>query len=112
VHRDAEEKRPNFPTLALHRNFLRELGHTLEPCARVLDFGCGAGDIAEEYCAAGYDASGCVIRVAHESELVRTIDEKTCSLPFADATFEFVFSDQVLEHVQDHARAFVIPESR
>lgn len=92
--------------LELHRNILRELGHTLETGARVLDFGCGAGNMVEEYCAAGYEAFGCDIRVAHESERMRTIDERTCSLPFADATFDFVFSDQVLEHVQDHVRAF------
>src|ERR1700730_784694 len=92
--------------LELHRNILSELGHTLGAGARVLDFGCGAGKMVEEYCAAGYDAFGCDIRVAHESERVRPLDEKTRSLPFADATFDFVFSDQVLEHVQDHAGAF------
>jgi SAM-dependent methyltransferase len=90
----------------LHQNILRELGHTLEPGARVLDFGCGAGNMVEEYCAAGYDASGCDIRVPTETERLRRIDEKTRSLPFADSTFDFVFSDQVLEHVQDHAAAF------
>ena len=72
----------------------------------MLDFGSGAGDMVEEYCAAGYDAFGCDIRVAHESERLRLIDEETRALPFADATFDFVFSDQVLEHVQDHVRAF------
>lgn len=92
--------------LELHRNILNELGHTLGAGARVLDFGCGAGNMVEEYCAAGYDAFGCDIRLAPTSERVRPIDEKTGSLPFADATFDFVFSDQVLEHVQDHVRAF------
>ena len=87
--------------LELHRNILSELDHTLGAGARVLDFGCGAGKMVEEYCAAGYDAFGCDIRVAHESERVRPLDEKTRSLPFADATFDFVFSDQVLEHVDD-----------
>jgi len=92
--------------LALQRNILRELGHKLDPGARVLDFGCGAGDMVEEYCARGFDAFGCDIQVGHESERVRAIDEKTRSLPFADATFDFVFSDQVMEHVQDQAQAF------
>jgi len=92
--------------LKLHRNILLELGHTLGAGARVLDFGCGAGKMVEEYCAAGYDAFGCDIRVVDESERVRRIDDRTRALPFADATFDFVFSDQVMEHVQDHVCAF------
>src|SRR5882762_3131454 len=92
--------------LALHRNVLHELGHTLGPGARVLDFGCGAGNMVEEYCAAGYDAFGCDIRIANETERLRRIGEETRSLPFGDSSFDFVFSDQVLEHVQDHASAF------
>jgi SAM-dependent methyltransferase len=92
--------------LELHRNILGELGHALKPNARVLDFGCGAGEMVEAYCATGYDAFGCDIRVAQESERLRRIDEQTSALPFADSTFDFVFSDQVLEHVQDHKRAF------
>lgn len=90
----------------LHRNILRELGHSLEPGAQILDFGCGAGKMVEQYCKAGYDAFGCDLRVEHESERMRRIDPETSSLPFADNVFDFVFSDQVLEHVRDHARAF------
>jgi SAM-dependent methyltransferase len=92
--------------LQLHQNLLRELGHTLEPGARVLDFGCGAGNMVEEYCAAGYEAFGCDLRLGSESERLRLIDAETHLLPFADNNFDFVFSDQVLEHVQDHALAF------
>ncbi|MCU1266148.1 MAG: hypothetical protein JWM21_2466 [Acidobacteria bacterium] len=92
--------------LELHRNILRELGQVLEPGARVLDFGCGAGNMVDEYCSAGYVAAGCDLLVMEESEHLRRIDEKTLLLPFADDTFDFVFSDQVMEHVQDHHLAF------
>jgi SAM-dependent methyltransferase len=92
--------------LELHQKILRELGHSLEPGAQILDFGCGAGKMVEQYCKAGYNAFGCDLRIEHESERLRRIDPETCSLPFADNVFDFVFSDQVLEHVQDQARAF------
>lgn len=90
----------------LHRNILSELGHSLESGAQILDFGCGAGNMVEEYCQAGYNAFGCDIRIEHESERVRQIEQETYRIPFENDRFDFVFSDQVLEHVQDHARAF------
>jgi len=92
--------------LELHRNILRELGHVLKPGASVLDFGCGAGSMVDEYCSAGYDAFGCDIRLPEVSERLRPISSQDCSLPFPDESFDFVFSDQVMEHVQDHSRAF------
>src|SRR2546427_925979 len=92
--------------LELHRKILRELGHSLEPGAQILDFGCGAGRMVEQYCKAGYNAFGCDLRIEHESERIRRIDPETRSVPFGDSSFDFVFSDQVLEHVQDHTRAF------
>jgi SAM-dependent methyltransferase len=91
---------------SLHQNILSELGHTLKPGACVLDFGCGAGNMVEEYASAGYDAFGCDIRLRTNSDRVRLIDKDTPVLPFADNTFDFVYSDQVLEHAQDHAWTF------
>lgn len=90
----------------LHRDILRELGHELAPGARILDYGCGSGDMVDEYLAAGYDAFGCDIRLDGESERLRPINASDGSIPFADASFDFVYSDQVMEHVQDHDRAF------
>jgi SAM-dependent methyltransferase len=90
----------------LHQSILRELGRALPGGAKVLDFGCGAGEMVAEYRKRGYDALGCDTRVMDESETLRLIDRETYRIPFPDDSFDFVFSDQVLEHVQDHVRAF------
>lgn len=90
----------------LHRNILHELGHTLEKGAGILDYGCGSGDMVDEYCAAGFDAFGCDINLAVETARLRSIAKDDGSIPFPDGWFDFVFSDQVMEHVQDHERAF------
>jgi SAM-dependent methyltransferase len=91
---------------ALHQNILRELGHELEPGCRVLDFGCGPGNMVQQYLASGCDAYGCDPRLETETERLRRIDARNGLLPFPDDTFDFVFSDQVMEHVQDHSVAF------
>ena len=92
--------------LDLHRKILGELGHPLEPGASVLDYGCGAGNMVDEYRTAGYNAYGCDIRLESVSEHLRPISPQDGSIPFPDASFDFVFSDQVMEHVQDHRKAF------
>ena len=91
--------------LRLHGNILRELGHSLEEMKTILDFGCGAGEMVNEYRKHGYEAFGCDIQLEGENEFLRLI-ETPYRVPFADNTFDFVFSGQVLEHVQDHAAAF------
>ena len=89
----------------LHQNILCELGHALKPGACVLDYGCGKGGMVEEYCGAGFDAFGCDISLESGTERLWRI-ESNGSIPYADGTFDFVFSDQVMEHVQDHEVAF------
>lgn len=92
--------------LELHRKILYELGVILKDKARVLDYGCGAGEMVAEYRAAGFDAYGCDIDLANESDRLRSINLANGALPFPDAWFDFVYSDQVMEHVQDHETAF------
>lgn len=92
--------------LELHRKILSELGYSLKSRAHVLDFGCGAGKMVAEYRRRGYEAFGCDLQVTKQSENVRAVDPGTFRLPFADESFDFVFSDQVLEHVQNYAVTF------
>lgn len=103
-----------------HRRMLGDLGHVLPPGAAVLDFGCGTGHRVYQYRKAGYRAFGADFDPRWEeaerrctAEGLAEGDEQVCRelqrepyrLPFADATFDFVFSEQVFEHVRDYATA-------
>jgi SAM-dependent methyltransferase len=90
---------------------LTDSGHPVPARGRVLDFGCGNGDLVHLFGGLGYDAFGCDMQFKegpHVAELtasdhLRLIRETPYSLPFPDAYFDAVFSAQVLEHVQDYA---------
>jgi SAM-dependent methyltransferase len=90
----------------LHRAILTSFGLPLIHHARVLDFGCGEGEGVNAYLALGYDAWGCDIELPPDAGSRLRLIEDPYRLPFDSATFDFVFSDQVFEHVRDqHAAA-------
>ena len=82
------------------------------PQLKVLDFGCGSGEVVGALRAAGVDAYGAETFYGggdyagvFESSLFR--DGHLCAIgdggrvPFDDAAFDLVLSNQVLEHVED-----------
>jgi SAM-dependent methyltransferase len=101
-------------------------GVALAPGGRVLDFGCGSGEMVYHFRDAGFDAVGFDIlnylklrsaddlrffSILHEarSEVPDfTVDWITFKLPYPDDHFDFVFSGTVMEHVQNHS--FVLSE--
>jgi SAM-dependent methyltransferase len=104
-----------------HLRFLEWLGKPLQPGARVLDFGCGIGQAVEILLDMGYDVHGVdvvdwwrrddywdksYLPQARVTERLRCMDESNYRIPFPDGHFEFCFSDQVMEHVGDHALVF------
>jgi SAM-dependent methyltransferase len=91
-------------SVALFERVMAGAGMPLQRGARILDFGCGDGSIVAAFRRAGYDAYGCDFEVG-ESATLKPI-ERPYRLPYADASFDFVGSTQVLEHVRDHGAAF------
>jgi SAM-dependent methyltransferase len=75
---------------------------------RVLDYGCGAGEIVAELRERGIDAHGCDVfyEGGDYSKNLKPaaapyISRMGATIPHADASFDVVISNQVLEHVQD-----------
>jgi len=83
--------------------------------SRLLDFGCGAGARVDEFRRMGYQAFGCDIMLPSrpmeplrglvEQGLVGQIAANPYRIPFADASFDVVFSITVFEHVMDYDSA-------
>ncbi|MCA1953087.1 MAG: class I SAM-dependent methyltransferase [Hyphomicrobiales bacterium] len=82
----------------------------LEPGAHILDFGCGAGDLARHlrdrgFVVIGLDASPCMIEACrrHGARGDIRFEEYpgTGPLPLADGSFDAVVSSSVLEYVPE-----------
>lgn len=110
--------------VASHLGFARErLGVTLTPGARILDFGCGIGQTVRALLALGYDAHGVDVMELWDGDFdqywaiaekpdaalasrLRRVDPANYRLPYPDGHFDFVLSDQVMEHVSDYRAVF------
>lgn len=87
------------------------LDQTPEKSIRVLDYGCGAGQIIKELQKSNVDAFGCDVFYEggdySKSVDTRYFDDGVIkimegnTIPFDDASFDFVISNQVMEHVEN-----------
>ncbi len=110
-----ESTQPSIPRDVVGRaqrrlGVLRSLGIEIGEGARVLDFGCGAGDTVAYLLGRGFDAHGCDLKIRPDSAHTHLVDEgrvrpislEPYRLPFDDDVFDLILSDQVFEHVQDY----------
>jgi ubiquinone/menaquinone biosynthesis C-methylase UbiE len=83
------------------------------PAGRVLDFGCGTGDLGRRLAAAGRQVTACDISAAMLDRAAQadpagavewtSLDPGWRTLPFADGTFGTIVASSVLEYVSDPA---------
>lgn len=115
----------SFSLVRQHRRMLAQMNCYLTRESSILDFGCGDGKYVYEYRDAGFNAHGFDIRPVSgyrsptdeqyfrftlTSESVSptdfTLDRAWYRIPFEDGSFDFIFSAETMEHVQDHDLAF------
>jgi SAM-dependent methyltransferase len=101
----------------------QRLGQDVRPGAKILDFGCGIGRSVEALLTLGYDGWGVEIKEYwgkdHReywdqtsvppvgiSDRLRVADITPYKLPFPDHSFDFIISEQVMEHVFDYVTVF------
>ena len=88
---------------------IKELGYTLNEQSVILELGCGSGNLVNAYRKKGYQAYGCdfnfrpdIVESFAEKGIIKKIRIDKYRLPFEDNSFDFLYSDQVFEHVIDY----------
>ncbi len=97
-----EGKTDAGPSAEFFARAMREFGTLTGASARVLDFGCGNGEMVEAFRALGFEAYGCDFgERLGPLDTLRAIEPVPYRLPFEDDSFDFVVSTAVLEHAQN-----------
>ncbi|PSQ96758.1 MAG: hypothetical protein BRD55_05640 [Bacteroidetes bacterium SW_9_63_38] len=91
--------------------FLSGVQELLAPEKRILDFGCGTGDLAAELSKCGYEVCACdfseaMIRNAAESESQANVKWNILppdwdTLPYKDSSFDAIVASSVFEYLKD-----------
>jgi SAM-dependent methyltransferase len=95
------------------QRILKELGVDLPKDARILDFGCGAGNTVRKLLdsgyinAVGYDVTdGPSLLGHHRADFITTGSLFDLRLPYPNDSFDLILSEEVFEHVMDQVRVF------
>jgi SAM-dependent methyltransferase len=90
------------------QGILKDAGIDIPQGSSILDFGCGTGCLVSVMRKNGLNAFGVDVEdrflgqgSSAAERILRRIGIENYMIPFEDETFDFVFSNQVLEHVKD-----------
>jgi ubiquinone/menaquinone biosynthesis C-methylase UbiE len=95
---------------ALQLAILRDAGFAQSPSMKVLDLGCGNGSTVKEWSSLGMDAYGCDFAYKDGPDVDALVKEGHITLiagspyrlPYPDAHFDIVVTNQVMEHVRNY----------
>ena len=97
-------------------NLVREIESRTHRGDRVLDLGCGSGELARHLAAAGRVVTGCdisaqMIRRAEAADKAKSLQwirlpPRWRELPFRDSAFDVIVASSVLEYVDEPAAVF------
>ncbi|MEK9702364.1 MAG: class I SAM-dependent methyltransferase [Deltaproteobacteria bacterium] len=99
----SEERRPKttYPLKLAHH--LHE--KIYKKNAKLVDIGCGRGDMMHAFSATGYEVHGLDLSPASielcKPHSVKIVDLSKEQLPYEEQTFEYSFSKSVIEHLHD-----------
>ncbi len=87
---------------------LKDLCFTLTKEMKILDFGCGNGDLVKAFMELGYDAYGVDIIDCPglDEEHYHKLGFDPYRLPYEDSFFDLVYSSSVFEHAQNTEECF------
>lgn len=90
--------------------YIQEIAGKGTSC-KILDFGCGAGQLARELREYGYEAYGCDVYLDSKNELengtrLKKIEIQPYKIPFDSNMFDIVLSTSVFEHAQNKEECF------
>jgi SAM-dependent methyltransferase len=97
----SEQRRPKTDYPAQLAAYLRD--HVYRGTGRLIDVGCGRGDLMRAFCDAGFSVAGTDLSPISiemcKPHPVKISDLEQDALPFAEGSFDFVFSKSVIEHL-------------
>src|SRR5210317_622352 len=104
---EAYESKPDGYYAGIRQDYLHELAE--ESPARVLEIGCGSGDLGAEVLKSGISQEYCGVELFPEAASVAsaqltqvcTGDVETMEMPWEHQSFNALVASEVLEHLRD-----------